>query len=60
MNFYESMWKIMSDTELRLPVHLDAIRREAYEATGDIKIVKLSDLRVFDIVVWSHARHPHL
>jgi hypothetical protein len=54
------MWKIMSDTELRLPVHLDAIRREAYEATGDARIVKLSGLRVFDLVVWSHARRPHL
>ena len=56
--FYRSMWKVMSDEELALPAHLAAIRNAAYDCSGDERIRRLSDLRVFDIVVWMEATSP--
>lgn len=58
VNFYESMWKVMSDEELALPKHLAGIRSSAAATSGDKRIAHLSDLRVFDIVVWMAAKHP--
>jgi hypothetical protein len=58
VNFYESMWRVMSDRELALPARLTAIRSEATAIAGDERIERLSDLRVFDIVVWMAAKHP--
>lgn len=58
VNFYETMWKVMSDSDLALPVLLATIRNAAYEKTGDERIRSLSDLRVFDIVVWMHEEYP--
>ena len=51
-DFYKSMWRVMSDRELDLPGHLGSVRTAALNATGDQRIGRLSDLRVFDIVVW--------
>lgn len=56
VNFYYSMWRVMSDPELALPAHLSGIRERAFRATGDERIRRLSDLRVFDIVVWMYAK----
>ena len=56
VDFYRSMWRVMSDTELALPAHLSDIRDRAFRATGDERIRRLSDLRVFDIVVWMYAK----
>ena len=58
IGFYRSMWEVMSDAELDLPSHLASIRDKAYEATNDERIFRLSDLRVFDIVVWMYAKNP--
>lgn len=58
VNFYETMWKVMSDSDLARPVLLATIRNAAYEKTGDERIRRLSDLRVFDIVVWMHEKYP--
>ena len=57
VNFYESMWKVMSDKELALSAHLAAVRNTAYEDSGDDRIRGLSDLRVFDIVVWMDGKN---
>lgn len=51
-DFYRSMWRVMADHELALPSHLQSVRAAALEKTGDERIGRLSDLRVFDIVVW--------
>lgn len=51
-DFYKSMWRVMSDRELDLPGHLQSVRNAALNATGDQRIGRLSDLRVFDVVVW--------
>ena len=58
IGFYRSMWEVMSDAELRLPEHLNVIREAVYVQTGDERIRRLSDLRVFDIVVWMYAKNP--
>ena len=58
VNFYETMWKVMTDTDLALPAHLAKIRNSAFGQTGDERIRRLSDLRVFDIVVWMDAKNP--
>ena len=57
VNFYWSMWRVMSDKELALPSRLADIRKAAFEKTGDERIGRLSDLRVFDIVVWMAAKN---
>lgn len=51
-DFYFSMWKVMSDKRMDLPEHLRAMRDDALEKTRDERIGRLSELRVFDIVVW--------
>lgn len=56
--FYKSMWKVMTDTDLAVPAHLAKIRNSAYDQTGDERVRRLSDLRVFDIVVWMDAKNP--
>jgi len=56
IGFYRSMWEVMSDSGLALPAHLSDIREQAFRATGDERIRRLSDLRVFDIVVWMYAK----
>lgn len=58
IGFYRSMWEVMSDAELRLPEHLNAIREAAYVQASDERIRRLGDLRVFDIVVWMDAKSP--
>lgn len=55
-DFNRSMWRVMSDTELALPAHLSDIRERAFRATEDERIRRLSDLRVFDIVVWMDGK----
>ena len=56
-DFYCNMWKIMRDSELALPVHLSVIRKKGYKQTSDERIRQLSDLRVFDIIVWMAAKN---
>lgn len=56
IGFYRSMWEVMSDSGLALPTHLSDIREQAFRATCDERIRRLSDLRVFDIVVWMYAK----
>lgn len=51
-DFYRSMWRVMSDEQLDLPGHLQSLRDTALGKSGDERIGRLSDLRVFDIVVW--------
>ncbi|WP_334137262.1 DUF6308 family protein [Corynebacterium variabile] len=58
IGFYRSMWEVMSDPALALPSHLDDIRERAFRASADERIRRLSDLRVFDIVVWMDVKYP--
>ncbi|MGO3074228.1 DUF6308 family protein [Corynebacterium variabile] len=58
IGFYRSMWEVMSDPDLALPSHLSDIRERAFDVSGDARITRLSDLRVFDIVVWMDVKYP--
>lgn len=56
-DFYYSMWRVMTDERLGLAEHLRGIRQKALkESDGDQRIAELSELRVFDIVVWMQER----
>lgn len=56
-DFYHSMWRVMTDERLGLAEHLRGIRQKALkESEGDQRIGNLSELRVFDIVVWMEER----
>lgn len=58
-DFYESLRTVLQDEELDLPSQLAEIRRQAVkESGGDKRIRRLSDLRVFDIVLWMAEKHP--
>lgn len=58
-DFYESLRTVIRDKDLNLPGHLDNLRKEAVErSNGDQRIADLSDLRVFDIVLWMEETHP--
>lgn len=58
-DFNASLRTVLRDEDLNLPEHLGKLRSKAVELSGgDQRIADLSDLRVFDIVLWMEEKHP--